>query len=230
MGEVLEVGEGVHHVEPGDRVIVPGTSECGRVLLLFDRQARSVLRDVRPQRHLAHTSPIATTVSRSSAAGNVGGYAEVMNVTANQVFPVETDLPDQWLSLLGCGITTGLGPRCSTSPRSAPGSSVAIVGCGHLGLWMVQAAKLARRRTIIALDPIAWPRELAGTLGATHFVDPSAEDPVAAVQALTGGRVAPTTCSRQRPGRIGADQGLAAGCAAGRQVVRRPASTAATPP
>jgi S-(hydroxymethyl)glutathione dehydrogenase/alcohol dehydrogenase len=53
---------------------------------------------------------------------------------------------------------------------------------------MVQAAKVANARTIIALDPIAWRRELAGTLGATHLVDPSAHDPVAAVQALTGGR------------------------------------------
>src|SRR6266568_3647801 len=44
-----------------------------------------------------------------SAAGNVGGYAEVMNVTASQVFPVESDLPDEWLSLLGCGITSGVG-------------------------------------------------------------------------------------------------------------------------
>jgi len=122
-----------------------------------------------------------------SAAGNVGGYAEVMNVTATQVFPVATDLPDQWLSLLGCGITTGLGSVFNIA-QVAPGSSVAVVGCGHLGLWMVQAARLANARTIIALDPIAWRRELAGTLGATHTVDPSAEDPIAAVQALTGGR------------------------------------------
>ena len=53
---------------------------------------------------------------------------------------------------------------------------------------MVQAARLANARTIIALDPIAWRREMAGTLGATHTVDPSTEDPIAAVQALTGGR------------------------------------------
>jgi S-(hydroxymethyl)glutathione dehydrogenase/alcohol dehydrogenase len=117
----------------------------------------------------------------------VGGYAEVMNVTANQVFPVQTDLPDEWLSLLGCGITTGLGSVLNIA-QVEPGSSVAVVGCGHLGLWMVQAAKLAQARTIIALDPIGWRRELAGALGATHTVDPSAEDPVAAVQHLTGGR------------------------------------------
>ena len=150
----------------GDRVIVPGTSECGVCFYCsigrpdqcsetFDRGG------IWPHVANRHNGqPV-------SAAGNVGGYSEMMNVTATQVFPVETDLPDQWLSLLGCGITTGLG-RCSTSLRWLPGSSVAIVGCGHLGLWMVQAARLAQARTIIALDPIGWRREMAGTLGATH--------------------------------------------------------------
>jgi S-(hydroxymethyl)glutathione dehydrogenase/alcohol dehydrogenase len=186
MGEVIAVGAGVTHVRVGQRAIVPGTSECGVCFYCsvgepwqcsetFDRGG------IWP--HVANRSngqPV-------SAAGNVGGYAEVMNVTANQVFPVESDLPDEWLSLLGCGITTGLGAVFNVA-RVQPGSSVAIVGLGHLGQWMVQAAKVANPRTIVALDPIEWRREVAGKLGATHLVDPSAEDPVAAVQKLTGGR------------------------------------------
>jgi S-(hydroxymethyl)glutathione dehydrogenase/alcohol dehydrogenase len=186
MGEVLEVGAAVDHVRVGDRAIVPGTSECGVCFYCsagqpwqcsetFDRAG------IWP--HVADRSngqPV-------SAAGNVGGYAEVMNVTANQVFPVETDLPDEWLSLLGCGITTGLGSVFNVAEVQA-GSSVAVVGLGHLGQWMVQGAKVASARTIIAVDPIAERRELAGTLGATKLVDPSAEDPVEAVKNLTGGR------------------------------------------
>jgi S-(hydroxymethyl)glutathione dehydrogenase/alcohol dehydrogenase len=186
MGEVVEVGQDVTHVKVGQRAIVPGTSECGTCFYCsigrpdqcsetFDRGG------IWP--HVANRRdghPV-------SAAGNVGGYAELMNVTANQVFPVESDLPDEWLSLLGCGITTGLGAVFNVA-RVAAGSSVAIVGLGHLGLWMTQAAKLAAARTIIAVDPIAERRELAGTLGATHAVDPDAEDPVEAVRRLTEGR------------------------------------------
>jgi S-(hydroxymethyl)glutathione dehydrogenase/alcohol dehydrogenase len=111
----------------------------------------------------------------------------MMNVTANQVWAIESDLPDEWLGCLGCGITTGLGSIFHVA-KVQPGQSVAIVGLGHLGLWMTQAAKVVGARKIIAVDPIGWRRELAGTLGATHVVDPSAEDSIAAVQKLTEGR------------------------------------------
>jgi S-(hydroxymethyl)glutathione dehydrogenase/alcohol dehydrogenase len=186
MGEVVEVGAGVTHVKVGQRAIVPGTSECGVCFYCaagepwqcsetFDRGG------IWP--HVANRrngQPV-------SAAGNVGGYAEGMNVTATQVFPIESDLPDEWLSMLGCGITTGVGSVFNIA-RVQPGSSVAVVGLGHLGQWMVQAAKLAQARKIIAVDPIGWRRDVAGKLGATDVVDPSAEDSIAAVQRLTEGR------------------------------------------
>jgi S-(hydroxymethyl)glutathione dehydrogenase/alcohol dehydrogenase len=186
MGYVEEIGENVTNVEVGDRVIVPGTSECGVCFYCaigrpdqcsetFDRGG------IWP--HVADRKdghPV-------SAAGNVGGYAEVMNVTANQVWAIESDLPDEVLGCMGCGITTGLGMVFNVA-KVQPGQSVAVVGLGHLGQWAVQAAKVANARTIIAVDPIAYRRELAGTLGATHVVDPGAEDSVAAVQALTEGR------------------------------------------
>jgi S-(hydroxymethyl)glutathione dehydrogenase/alcohol dehydrogenase len=186
MGEVVEVGAGVEHVKVGQRAIVPGTSECGVCFYCsagepwqcsetFDRAG------IWP--HVANRrggEPV-------SAAGNVGGYAEVMNVTANQVFPIESDLPDEWLSMLGCGITTGVGSVFNIA-KVQPGSSVAIVGLGHLGQWMVQAATLAHARKVIAVDPIGWRREVAGKLGATELVDPSADDSIGQVQRLTDGR------------------------------------------
>ncbi len=191
MGEVVELGAGVSHTKVGDRVIVPGTSECGVCFYCsigrpdqcsetFDRGG------IWPHVANRHNGePV-------SAAGNVGGYAEVMNVTASQVFPVQTDLPDDWLSLLGCGITTGVGSVHNVAKVQA-GSSVAIFGLGHLGQWMVQSARIANARQIIAVDPIAERRELAGRFGATHVVDPEQSDPVEQVKALTHGRGADYT-------------------------------------
>lgn len=74
-----------------------------------------------------------------------------------------------------------------------PGSSVAVFGLGHLGQWMVQAARVAGARKIIAVDPIAWRREQAGRLGATHLLDPDEDDEVEQVKALTEGRGADVT-------------------------------------
>ena len=93
-------------------------------------------------------------------------------------------LPDDQLSLLGCGITTGLGAALNAA-RIEPGSSVAVVGCGHLGLWMVQGARVADAGRIIAVEPIEERRRLAGELGATDLVDPAAGDPVEQVRELT---------------------------------------------
>jgi S-(hydroxymethyl)glutathione dehydrogenase/alcohol dehydrogenase len=191
MGEVVEVGADVTNVRVGQRVVVPGTSECGVCFYCsigrpdqcsetFDR-AKDTWNAGWP--HVANRR----NGQAVTASGNVGGYAQLLNVTANQAFPVETDLPDDWLCLLGCGITTGLGSVFNIA-KVEQGTSVAIVGLGHLGQWMTQAAKLAGARRIIAIDPIAARRELAGELGATHLVDPDADDPVAQVRALTQGR------------------------------------------
>ena len=136
------------------------------------------------------TSPTARTAQPVSAAGNVGGYAEVMNVTANQVFPLRHRPARRvLLSLLGCGITTGVGSVLQRRRGQARASRRRRSGCGHLGLWMIQA-RAARRsaRTIIAVEPIAWRREMAGRLGATDLVDPSTAIPIEQVRALTGGR------------------------------------------
>ncbi|MFT4468871.1 zinc-binding dehydrogenase [Arthrobacter sulfonylureivorans] len=185
-GEVIEVGTQVEGIRPGQRVIIPGTPECGNCYYcgigrpdqcseLFD--IGGIYPDIA---RTAEGLPV-------SAAGCVGGYAEIMNVSKNQVFPVETDLPYDVLSLLGCGITTGVGAVFNVA-KVQPGDSVAVVGCGHLGLWVVQAARLAGAGRIIALEPHAGRRSLAGELGATDLVDPSVQDAADAVKSLTAGR------------------------------------------
>ncbi|QZS56849.1 zinc-binding dehydrogenase [Rhodococcus opacus] len=186
IGEIVEIGSQVRGFAIGQRVLVPGTPECGTCFYcaagrpdqcseLFDNPSGY---------------PIVATDSNGEtirASGNVGGYAEMMNISANQIFELATDLPSDVLSLMGCGITTGLGSVFNAA-KVQPGESVAVVGCGHLGLWVVQAAKLAGAEQIFAIDPNSERRALALKLGATSAVDPDAEDAVAVVKENTGGR------------------------------------------
>src|SRR3954453_2975593 len=152
IGVVEEVGADVTHIAVGDRVLVPGTPECG--VCFYCAEGRpdqcSELFDAKSYFHIAQRAD-GTPVT---AAGNVGGYAELMNVSANHAFELHTDLPDDVLSLLGCGITSGVGAVLNVA-EVKPGRSVAILGTGHLGLWMVQGARLAGAGRIIAVGAIA---------------------------------------------------------------------------
>ena len=186
-GEVVEIGEGVTGVSVGQRVVVPGTPECGTCYYcaIGEPWQCSELFDL---------GGIYPDVARGddgaliSCAGCVGGYAEYMSISGNQVFPVESDLDSVTLSMLGCGITTGVGSVFNIA-KVKPGESVAIIGAGHLGLWMVQAARLAGASDIIVVEPHEARLALAGDLGADHLIGTADEtDAVAAVRSLTGGR------------------------------------------
>jgi S-(hydroxymethyl)glutathione dehydrogenase / alcohol dehydrogenase len=183
MGVIEQVGSQVDELEVGQRVVVPGTPECGQCYWCVRGRPDQCAELFLPQPQVATRAggePVTTS-------GGGGTYAELMRVTKNWVFPVETELPDEVLSLLGCGITTGLGAIFNIA-EVEPGSSVAVVGCGHLGLWMVQGARVAGAAQIIAVDPIGERRELAARLGATDLVDPAEGDPVEQVRELTEGR------------------------------------------
>jgi Zn-dependent alcohol dehydrogenase len=185
-GVVEAVGDAVTRVRVGERVVVAGTPECGVCYWCVRDQpawCEELVGGVVPPRHVATR----TDGQAVSADGGVGTYAELLKLREIGVIPVETDLPDEQLCLLGCGVTSGLGAVFNLAAVE-PGSSVAVVGCGHLGLWMIQAARVAGASTIIAVEPRAARRELAGKLGATHLVDPADGDPVEQVQALTDGR------------------------------------------
>ena len=116
----------------------------------------------------------------------VGTYCERMIYRESNLVAVHSDLPPEQLALFGCGVMSGVGAVLEVG-QVQQGDTVAVVGCGHLGLWMIQAAKLAGASQIIAVEPIASRRDLAGQLGATHLVDPG-DDPVDQVKQLTGGR------------------------------------------
>ncbi|MGZ7014486.1 MAG: zinc-binding dehydrogenase, partial [Acidimicrobiales bacterium] len=128
----------------------------------------------------------------AAAVCGCGTFAEAMVVHEASVVPVQTDLADDQLALLGCGVTTGLGAALNTAGVT-PASSVAVIGCGGVGQSVIQGARIAGAAVIIAVDPVPGRREASLAAGATHVIDPADGDPVEQVRALTEGRGADYT-------------------------------------
>jgi Zn-dependent alcohol dehydrogenase len=100
---------------------------------------------------------------------------------------VPEELPVEQAALLACGFSTGAGAALWSTPVRE-GSSVAVIGCGGVGLAVVQGARLAGAERIVAIDVAPGKLEHARALGATDVVDASGADPVEAVRELAGGR------------------------------------------
>jgi S-(hydroxymethyl)glutathione dehydrogenase/alcohol dehydrogenase len=171
MGVVEEVGPMVKRVQPGDRVIVAGTPQCGQCYQCL--QGRSdhcqFLRaaDVHP---IARMADGTDTIAMSS----LGGISEMMVVAEEYCCPVFTDLPAPYLAMLADTSGTGLAAGMNLT-QVHPGSDVAVMGCGPLGLAAVQSARIMGAAQIIAVDPIPYRREIALSVGATIALDPNEE-------------------------------------------------------
>lgn len=181
VGVVERCGDSVAHVREGDRVVVPGTPECGGCH--WCRRGRPD----QCEHLLLPPRAVARRAGGEEVTCLLGTYAESIRVVGSWVFPLQSILDDVTLSLLGCGITSGLGAVFNVA-RVEPGSTVAVVGCGHLGLWMVQGARAAGAERIIAVEPLAERLDVARRLGATDLVNPAHADAVEQVRELTGGR------------------------------------------
>jgi S-(hydroxymethyl)glutathione dehydrogenase / alcohol dehydrogenase len=183
-GIVEDVGAEVSRVKPGDRVIGSFIPACG--VCWFCRNQQSNLCE---QTYVVMGATRATRGDGTPlpAMTGLGTFADVMTCAEISLVKVETDLPDEQLALIGCGVTTGVGAALNTA-KVVPGSSVAVVGCGGVGQAVIQGAKIAGAARIIAVDPVELKRKTALHLGATDAVDPSDGNATAQVQALTGGR------------------------------------------
>ncbi len=117
---------------------------------------------------------------------NISSYAEKMLLHENSVVRIDSELPLDRAALVGCGVLTGVGAALRSSGLEA-GQTVAVYGCGGVGLSIIQGARIGGARQIIAVDMFPQKEEMAKRAGATHFVNSSEDDPVKAVRALTGG-------------------------------------------
>lgn len=177
VGVVEEVGPEVRRVQVGDRVCVSGTPQCGACYHCLRGRAdvcqllgRNGPADLVPVADMSDGTPV-------YANSHIGGLAELMVTFEEWVVPVVTEAAPADLGMVcGCVSVAGLGATASgTLAQVTPGSTVAVVGCGPLGLSAVQGARIAGASTIIAIDPIRVRRELALQVGATHILDPNVE-------------------------------------------------------
>ncbi|MFE6842334.1 Zn-dependent alcohol dehydrogenase [Streptomyces sp. NPDC057686] len=169
-GEIVDVGDGVSTHAIGDRVLVCWLPPCGHCPACK-----------RGQGHLCLESfaNVATPNFRRAGGGDIfgfagtGTFAEEMVVPAACAVPIPDDLPYDIAALIGCGVTTGLGAAVNTA-KVAAGSSVAVIGCGGVGISVIQGAKVQGAAQIVAVDPVASRREAALRFGATEGVAPEA--------------------------------------------------------
>jgi S-(hydroxymethyl)glutathione dehydrogenase/alcohol dehydrogenase len=155
-------------VQPGDRVIVAVTGQCGECYnCLRGRGANCQAGFNRPN------LPVATMTDGTPVNGQLGGFAELIVAWEEMVVPIFTTYDAAALSNLSCVAMTGLGMTMLRAPVE-PGSSVVIFGAGPIGLSAVQGAKLQGASKIVVVEPVRYRRELATKLGATAVVDPHA--------------------------------------------------------
>jgi S-(hydroxymethyl)glutathione dehydrogenase/alcohol dehydrogenase len=177
VGVVEAVGPEVRRVQVGDRVCVSGTPHCGACYRCL--RGRSDMcqflsaigpDDLVPIADLADGTPVYQN-------SHIGGLAEVMVPFEEWVVPIFTTKPAAEVGMVcGCTSVAGLGATTAHALTAIePASSVAVVGCGPLGLSAVQGARIAGATTIIAIDPIRARREAALKVGATHVLDPNVE-------------------------------------------------------
>jgi S-(hydroxymethyl)glutathione dehydrogenase/alcohol dehydrogenase len=185
-GVVEAVGAGVTDFAPGDHVIGCLTAWCG--VCRFCTEGRPYLC---PAQFSGRPEGAASRLR--AAAGdpifqfaNLSSFAEKMLCPERSLVKIRDDMPLDRASLIGCGVTTGLGAVLRTA-RVPAGASVVVIGCGGVGLAAIQGARLVGAGRVIAVDAQPWKFDLARQFGATDCLDPKAGDPVAAVHELTGG-------------------------------------------
>ena len=189
-GVVEEVGAGVTHVRPGDRVVLAWVTSCGECF--FCAAGQPQLCEVGARINATNRMPDGSTrVRRGGEDLNVysavGTMAEEAVVPARAAIKIPADAPLEKCALLGCAVMTGVGAVLNTA-RVRPGSRVAVFGAGGVGLNAIQGAVVAGAERIIAVDTRPEKLERAKAFGATDGVDASQADAVKAVRALTGGR------------------------------------------
>ncbi|MEU2158821.1 Zn-dependent alcohol dehydrogenase [Streptomyces sp. NPDC019396] len=179
-GEITDVGDGVTGLRQGDRVLMCWLPACGVCPACKRGQNQLCLAGFMN----AGTPNFRRPGGDVFGFAGTGTFAEEVVVDAGCAVPIPDDVPYDIAALIGCGVTTGLGAAINTAQVEA-GSSVAVIGCGGVGISTIQGARVRGAAQIVAVDPVESRREAALRFGATEAVAPDALGD--AKQRITGG-------------------------------------------
>jgi Zn-dependent alcohol dehydrogenase len=189
-GVIEAVGDAVDPGRVGEPVVLTFTPACGRCRFCLQGRINLCTAAARAMDDgvlLDGTTRLRRNGGRVHHLALVSSFATHTVVPAAAAIPVPAALDPAFACLLGCGVLTGV---MSVTRRAnvRPGESVAVLGCGGVGLATIMGARLVSAYPILAVDPVESKRQLALRLGATQAIDPADEDPVAAIRdAVRGG-------------------------------------------
>jgi S-(hydroxymethyl)glutathione dehydrogenase/alcohol dehydrogenase len=187
-GIVEELGPGVANVQPGDHIIFSFRPQCGHCL--YCSTGRSILCDGHKSARwgmLDGTLRLRRDGQEIYQMARMGSFGEYVVCPAEMLVPIREEMPWPQAALMGCCVPTGVGAAVNAA-RVEAGSSVLVIGCGGVGLNVVQGARLAGAGKIIACDLLDNKLEYAQDFGATHTLNAKRDDVVKRVRELTDGR------------------------------------------
>jgi S-(hydroxymethyl)glutathione dehydrogenase / alcohol dehydrogenase len=187
-GIVSAVGSEVSYVRPGDHVITCVSAFCGECEDCLRGHPALCRNPVTHGRAAGAPPRLASGGTPVVQFAGLGSYSADLLVDERALVKIDPEFALDKAALIGCGVVTGLGAVFNTA-QVRPGSTVAVIGCGGIGLNVVQGARLAGAARIIAVDRQDAKLELARRVGATDTVNAATSDPVEAVTGLTGGGV-----------------------------------------
>jgi S-(hydroxymethyl)glutathione dehydrogenase / alcohol dehydrogenase len=184
---VEAVGDGVSYVRPGDHVITCLSVFCGACPQCLTGHP-NLCENTEVKLPPGAARRMTWNGALLNQAFNLSSFAEQMLVHENATVKIGDDIPLDRAALVGCGVMTGVGAVFNAA-KVEPGATVAVIGCGGVGLSAVNGAALAGAERIIAIDTLASKLDLARELGATDTLNASNIDAVAAIREMTQGGV-----------------------------------------
>lgn len=182
-GIIEELGEGVSNVKVGDHVVMSFVPNCGECFHCVRGEAHLCMK-ANGARMLDDTTRVRLGDKELNVFTRLGNMAEYVVCPSISVVPIDKEVPFTVAALIGCGVTTGVGAAIWTA-KVKPGSTVAVFGCGGVGLSIVQGARIAGAAKILAVDLAENKLQMAKEFGATDVVKADG-DVAGAVAKLTG--------------------------------------------